>query len=70
MDLDIEMDDAVDMAPPIPEAYTTDIIAEEEQVCFLIEFTPRVASAHQTDSRNLARLRNLISTTTSRTNKL
>lgn len=32
MDLDIEMDDAVE-APTIPEAYTTDIIiGEEEQV--------------------------------------
>ena len=31
MDFDIEMDDAVDVAP-IPEAYTTDIIPAEEQV--------------------------------------
>lgn len=37
MDLDIEMDDAVEVAHP-PEAYTTDIIfSEEEQVRFGVE---------------------------------
>jgi hypothetical protein len=32
MDLDIEMDDAVEVAP-VPEAYGADIISGDDQVC-------------------------------------
>jgi hypothetical protein len=33
MDFDIEMDDVVMDNAPVPEAYTTDIVVGEEQVC-------------------------------------
>jgi hypothetical protein len=35
MDFDIEMDDAPLETAPIPEAYTSDIVVGEEQVCWI-----------------------------------
>jgi hypothetical protein len=35
MDFDIEMDDVAMDAVPVPEAYITDIVVGEEQVCLV-----------------------------------